>query len=388
MTRKAAAHKYTPNKIHLIRGGSAYFRLLSELIAKAQHSVHIQTYIFTADDTGDLIATHLTEAAARGVKVYLLVDGYATPELPAALASRFKDAGLNFGRFEPLFRSRQFYFGRRLHHKVAVIDGKYALAGGLNIADRYNDHPPLPAWLDFALYLEGATASDLEKLCCRVWNNTDRPKALPGPAYIPDFDPGTRLSNIRLRRNDWVNNKKEIWNSYQSMFRTATSDIVIMCSYFLPGLKYRKSMVAAIERGVKIRVVVAGLSDVPIAKYAERYLYSWLLKNQIELYEYQPSVLHAKMALRDGEWMTIGSFNVNNISAYASIELNIDVWDNIFVAQVQQQAEQIITDQCIRITKENFGKRNGIFRKLLYQAAYGIIKVLLFLGTFYFRQKE
>ena len=127
-------------------------------------------------------------------------------------------------------------------------------------------------------------------------------------------------SEVRIRRNDWVRRKNEITATYVSMLRTANKQITILCSYFLPVKVIRKQMVYAVKRGVSIRVIAAGRSDVMLAKYAERWLYDWLLRNGIELYEYQRNVLHGKIAVSDDEWITIGSYNINNISTYAGIE--------------------------------------------------------------------
>ena len=202
------------------------------------------------------------------------------------------------------------------------IDAKYALAGGINISDRYNDMPGKPAWLDFALFVEGEIAKELCILCWKAWNGFIRDMGItPCEKKQLNFKiPLENRSEVRMRRNDWVRRKNEITATYVSMLRTANKQITILCSYFLPGKVIRKQMVYAVKRGVSIRVIAAGRSDVMLAKYAERWLYDWLLRNGIELYEYQRNVLHGKIAVSDDEWITIGSYNINNISTYAGIE--------------------------------------------------------------------
>src|SRR5690606_19160243 len=130
--------------------------------------------------------------------------------------------------------------------------------------------------------------------------------------------------------------------------------IIIACSYFLPGWKMRKLMAKAVQRGVSVKVIVAGLSDVMVAKHAERYLYRWLLKNGISVYEYQDRILHAKVGVADGKRMTIGSYNINNISAYASIELNLDIRNRPFVSKVETQLNELITEGCHEVTLDNY----------------------------------
>lgn len=384
---------YKQNKTRLIRGGEAYFTLLEEMIANAQVSVHLHCYIFSDDETGARVADRLIAAAQRGVQVYLLVDGYASQSLSAGFAGKLTGAGVHFSRFEPLFRSTKFYFGRRLHHKVVVIDGMQAMVGGINVSNRYNDMPQVPAWLDMALYIEGPTAWELEYYCCEIWNSYKRSKVIPTPvsnnaSAEDDDDSNDTLCAVRVRRNDWVKNRNQVWRSYYGLFNNASESIVIVCSYFLPGWKFRKKMAAAVKRGVNIKVVVTGLSDVITAKYAERYLYNWMLRNNIEIYEYQKTILHAKLATRDGRWMTIGSYNVNNISAYASIELNLDVRNKPFVHAVQQSIESIISNDCIHITPEHMKRSTNLFQRFLQRCAYEFIKVVLFLFTFYFKRER
>jgi cardiolipin synthase A/B len=149
------------NRVKLVRGGREYFDLLLQLIHSAKEFIHLQTYIFSHDETGSLVADALKKAAERNVAVYLLVDGYASQALSKSFIADLKSAGVNFRFFEPLFRSRNFYFGRRMHHKVFVADARHSLVGGINIADRYNDFEGHPAWLDFALYCEGETGKKI-----------------------------------------------------------------------------------------------------------------------------------------------------------------------------------------------------------------------------------
>jgi cardiolipin synthase len=380
----------TQNRVRLIHSGREYFSELNRLIDIAQVSVNIQVYIFNEDKTGTNVANALIRAAERGVKVYLLVDGYASPEMSGELLQKFKASHVYFSRFEPLFKSRKFYFGRRLHHKVAAIDGYYALVGGINIADRYNDVDGMPAWLDYAVSIEGEAAHEISKLCMEVWNGS----AVPSISQIGQIDkakyesilPEERCS-VRVRTNDWVKRKNLVWKSYTELFNQANEQIIIVCSYFLPGWTFRNKMMKAVKRGVSVKVVVAGPSDVPLAKYAERYLYKWMLKNRIEVYEYQKNVLHAKLAICDDRWMTIGSYNVNNISAYASMELNIDIRNKPFVKNTENEILDIIANDCVRIDAKNYKLATNVFKYILQKAAYEFINIVLFLFTFYFKKE-
>src|SRR5262249_11928229 len=133
--------------------------------------IHLQVYILDDDETGQLVTNALIAAARRGVKVYVMVDGYASQGLPHEFVQTIKDSGIHFRFFSPLLKSKYFYFGRRMHHKIVVVDNECALTGGLNISNRYNDMPDQTAWLDFALYVEGTIAKDLCVLCWKSWKS-------------------------------------------------------------------------------------------------------------------------------------------------------------------------------------------------------------------------
>lgn len=390
VNKKPSNQYSTLNKIRLIRGGREYFDLLLELINKATESIHLQTYIYDDDETGKEVAEALKAAVKRNVSVYLLTDGYASQVMSKRFINDLKESGVQFRFFQPLFKSKYFYLGRRLHHKIFVADTKYALVGGINVTNRYNDMPDKPAWLDFALYAEGDIAKDLCVLCWKTWKNFPLNMGIT-PCEEKQLHFNFREEEkypVRMRRNDWVRRKNEISSTYREMFRNAQSHIIIMCSYFLPGNNIRRLLSKASARGVKIKIITAGPSDVMLAKHAERWMYDWLLRNKIDLYEYQPSVLHAKVAICDSEWLTIGSYNINNLSAYASLELNLDVSHTGFAAEAEQKLDDIIQNQCIHITKEKHIATRNIFKQFIRWFSYEFIRLGLYMLTFYYKQRS
>ena len=377
------------NQVKLIRSGKQYFDKLLQLIDEAKSIIHIQSYIFDDDETGQMVANALKNATKRKVDVYLMADGYASQVMSQSFIDDLRVAGIHFRFFEPLFKSKYFYFGRRMHHKIAVFDSRYALIGGVNIANRYNDLPDEPAWLDFALYMEGEIAKEICLLCWKSWKGY--PKKMQQQACEKEAILLTiaaeNQSAVRMRENDWVRKKDEISKTYIQMIDHAQSYVLIFCSYFLPDLYLRKRMSQAVKRGVKIRVITAGRSDVILTKPAERWLYDWLLRNGIELHEYQTNILHSKLAICDDEWMTIGSYNINSISAYASIELNVDVLNPAFVKKVRQELEAIIADECMCVSAEVHAKTNNIFKQFIRWLSYQFIRMVIYLFTFYFKQR-
>jgi len=300
----------------------------------------------------------------------------------------WKAEGIRFRWFWPLFKSRNFYLGRRMHHKVVAIDASCGLAGGVNISNRYNDINGEKAWLDRALFVEGEAALKLHIICRDMWTKAYWKKEggrREKFQWLPGITPSEECM-VRVRRNDWVQGKSQISKSYLEMFRHAQSRITILSSYFLPGGIFRRHMALAARRGVKVRVIVGGISDVKTSRLAEQYMYRWLFRNGIEVYEYQDTILHGKMAVYDGQWMTNGSYNVNKISAYASVELNMDVRNPEFAAKVEKELDGIITEHCVRITEQNF--HHKLYQQFLQWAAFTAIRIVFFLFTFYFKQEK
>lgn len=386
-TKKRSRSYTTKNRVKLIRAGHPYFSLLTELINQAAYSIHLQVYIFDNDETGAAVGEALIEAANRGVNVYIVADGFASKALSSAFIVKLRKAGINFKYFEPLFRSKSFYFGRRLHHKITVVDGKYSLVGGINISNCYNDLPGAPSWLDYALYTEGEAAVQLFKLCNEFWENTSVTlPVIPAETHeliqsISEKD----LCSVKVCHNDWVKLNNQIWKSYFDLFNQASQSIIIICSYFLPGWELLNKLSKAAKRGVKIKVILAGPSDVMLAKYAERYLYKWMLNRGIRIFEYQPAVLHAKMAVADDHWVNIGSYNINDISAIAGIETNLYVRNKPFAQQIRQELDKKIEEDCIEITLKTH--KISWIGMLWQRMAYQIIKLFINLFTFYFKRR-
>src|SRR3984885_618550 len=284
------------NLVRLVHGGSDYFSTIVALIDEARSTIHLQTYIFDGDETGRMVADALLRAAGRQVRVFVLLDGYASQHLSKQIIGEWKAAVIRFRWFWPLLRSRHFYLGRRMHQKVIVVDAAKGMAGGVNISDRYNDIGGQKAWLDRALLVEGEAAMKLHLVCRDMWTkaywNPNNPKR-DQFTWLPVFEPDAECM-VRVRRNDWVQGKNQISRSYLEMFRQAHSHIIVLSAYFLPGSLLRKQMVQAAKRGVNIRIIVGAVSDVRVARLAEQYMYRWLFANNIHVYEYQGTVLHGK----------------------------------------------------------------------------------------------
>jgi cardiolipin synthase len=374
------------NKVVLVRGGKKYFDLLERIINQAHTIIHLQMYIFNEDETGRRIINALLKAAKRGVEIFIVLDGYASRNLSKACIRNLKSAGIHFRWFNPIIKSRYFYFGRRLHHKVVVADAFDSLVGGINITNRYNDFDK-PAWLDWAVHVQGEVSLQLTKICADIWNKSTWSKRLRTRFTLPRKPPvPAETCMVRARVNDWVRGKKQISKSYTEMLKQTQHSVIIMSSYFLPGIFIKKHLNAAARRGIKIKIIAAGASDVQLAKQAERYMYKWLFKNNIEIYEYKKTILHGKLSTCDERWVTAGSYNINNVSAYAGIELNLEVLDVSFAKKTEAALQKIIREDCIQVTQAEYDGKGTFLARAWQRICFDIYRIILYLFTFYFRR--
>lgn len=363
----------TIKSIELVHSGEDYFLRLQRIINEAQFEVHLQTYIFENDSTGTEIAECLKEAVKRNVKVYVLLDGYGSNSLP----EKFKYDLIRHGIHFRFFSANIFFIGRRLHHKVVVADGKMALVGGINIADKYHGTKTEMPWLDYAVQVEGKIAEPLQELCRNIYFRKKR-QARKQIMTAINLNSGT---TVRILQNDWLKRKNEVYNAYLKSIGNAKKEVIIVGSYFLPGIKLTNALKKATQNGVNIKLVLAGISDVPFVRRATCYLYASLLHCNIELYEWNKSILHGKVAVFDDEWSTIGSFNINHLSSYGSIELNVEIFSPIFSTIIRSHLNQVIA-QCQKISLDTHEARNGSVAKIINWLLYHFIRFGLIIVTY------
>jgi cardiolipin synthase len=360
------------------RGGKAFFDELAGLIDSARQEIHFQVYLIDPDETGWFIMDRLMAAAQRGVTVYLVVDDFGAGKLTEATTNKLEASGIIFKRFEPYFMTGKYYVGRRMHQKVVVIDERIAVVGGMNVADRYRGTPDQPAWLDYAVRVEGPVCVQLAKACLRVMERQFLPAA---PRWPNILKRGGRLDPdktwVRIRKNDWLRNRREITSGYNRAVRNARHTITIVGGYFLPGLHFRRLLAAASRRGVAIRIILTRFSDVPVVKYASDFLYGWLLRNKIRIYESKEAMVHGKVAIVDDLWVTVGSYNQNHLSAYLSLELNLDIVNREFAAGFHRHLLEVIDHECAEVTYDSYERRAGWYTKLRRWVSYQLVRLSL-----------
>ena len=363
------------NYVELVHSGEDYFVRLKEILDKAEREIHLQTYIFENDETGNKIAACLKEAAQRKVKVYVLLDAFGSASLPDSFVQDLVEHGISLRFFSPLFSLNNFYVGRRMHHKIVVADGKIALIGGINIADKYRGTAASEPWLDYAVQLNCPTAENLQKLCRDYYfKKGSSRKILPVLHSAGD-------ALIGVLQNDWLQRKTEVCDAYTNAIGNAEKEIVIVGSYFLPGSRLAKALKKACKRGIKTTVILAGISDVPLARRATEHLYSSFLKQHMRIYEWNKSVVHGKAAVVDNKWATVGSFNLNSLSCYGSIEMNVGIHSIEFAKNLRADFEKVIGD-CSEITLGALKQRAGIFNRLADWVSYQVVRTTMFFLTF------
>jgi cardiolipin synthase len=372
------------HSVRLLTSGESYFATCVKTIDAAKHFIHFQTYIVDNDETGRLIVDALIRAAKRGIKVYFLLDAYGGKSFSKDLIAKVEKAGILFRMFSPGLITKGFQLSLRLHHKVLLIDGDIAIIGGMNVANRYHGTSAVKEWLDFAILIKGPESAHVLIILKRLWNKTFISKKersheiVHHPAHYEDD------VKVKVLLNNWYRNKIEILKSYRFAFKHAKYRMIIMASYFLPGRNERKLLRNASRRGVEIKIVLSAVSDAPVFKRATNFLYDFILRNNIQIYEYLPSNLHAKVATVDGKWCTIGSYNMNHLSDYGSVEMNADIMDARFAEHFEKLLLEIIAKDCRQITFEEYIHRRTWIYKFFGWISYQMIRImmrLLFLLT-------
>ena len=373
MSRNKNRHYQQAEDVQLVFSGKDYFQRLERLIEGVRQELHIQTYIFDNDETGERVITLLKKAAARGVKIYVLLDGFGASAFPKKIREELTEAGVKIRFFAPFFSTNTFYLGRRMHHKVVVADTNTALIGGINIADKYRGTDGELPWLDYAVELKGNVCAGLREFCFNIYHKR---------SFRKIAETGTDSAGtvpVRIAINDWVNGKNEISSDYLDAIRNAKKEIIIVGGYFIPGKRLRTALKQAVKRGVNVKIVLAGISDVILVARATRFFYAFMLRNKMELYEWRQSILHGKAAVIDTEWSTIGSFNLNHLSTYASIEMNVEIRSKQFSEAFSGHLYEVIS-RCRKVPEQD-PEKTTVFGKLLNWASFRLIRMMSFVLT-------
>jgi cardiolipin synthase len=365
------------HQVSLLQSGEAFFAAVENIIDEAKDYIHFQVYILDEDETGNRMINSLVRAAGRGVRVYLLLDAYGTKYLSDELVKKIEGSGILFRFFSPTFITKGYHMSLRLHSKVILADGEVTIIGGMNFANRYHGYGTKKEWLDFAVLIRGPECAHMLDIVRRLWNKTFISKEERSTEFVPVPKSYPENIAVRILQNNWYRNKIEILKGYRSIFKKSRERMIIFASYFLPGRNERRLLRLASLRGVDITIVFSAESDAPVFEKATQFLYDFILRNNVKIYEYLPSNLHAKVATVDGVWCTVGSYNINHLSDYGSIEINAAIYDEPFTQDFEEKLLKIIKNDCRQVTPEIFRKRKTWFYSVSGWVSYQMIRILM-----------
>jgi cardiolipin synthase len=345
-------HLSKNNHVQFTVDSPKYYEDYIELIRSAQKIIHLQTYIFWMDEFGSRVHEELIKAARRNVIVYVLVDSVGSRLLEAKAERELVEAGVHFQRFNSFQIKWLYSWGRRLHHKILLVDIETAIVGGINVTytSSKNSHCPQ---LDFAVLLKGPVIPRLAQYCQLIFKIAS-PKKLEFPLIAFRHNNYPDGTGVRILVNDWVYRRWQITKQYTQLAKKAKKEITIINSYFFPRKTFMKQLVAARNRGVRVRLILPKYSDWPSYILASEYLYAYFLKNDVEIYQWNKSILHGKLATIDDNWSTIGSFNLNYTSYQQNLEMNVNVYSESFTTQLKNHIENIISEGCEKLDAKNF----------------------------------
>nr|WP_145546908.1 cardiolipin synthase ClsB [Variovorax boronicumulans] len=380
MTR-AAARLQGGHELLLLEGTREFFPALIEAMDAAQTLVHFETYIFDFTGSGTGLAEALLRAARRGVQTCVAVDGLGTGAVPSEWQQRFTEAGVQWRVYSPvnalalLLPTRW----RRLHRKLCVVDGRVAFCGGINVLDDFHD----PSWgrleaprLDFAVRVTGPLVADAQHTVALLWRRLqavhDLRRREPLQA-VHDLlrdagqrragaPPGPSGARAALLLRDNLRHRKRIERAYLKAIGAAHHEVVIANAYFIPGRRLRHALVRAAQRGVRVQLLLQGRYEYFMQYHASRPVYGLLMAAGVEIHEYAPSFLHAKVAVIDGQWATVGSSNLDPLSLLLAREANVVVEDKAFAQQLRERLLRAMREEGRRMEATHHGRRPWLQR--------------------------
>lgn len=369
------AHFVRGNRLTLLPGGEDFFPALRQAIDAAEHEIHLETYIFAEDETGSLIAEALRRAASRGVRVRLLIDGFGSRNFAERRLTELRDAGIQAMVYRPdisplALRKRRL---RRLHRKIAVIDRRVAFVGGINIADDPPRH-------DYAVRIEGPLLLAVDRAASRMWeiitwaNFRRRYRLSRDSQRCPLVAEPIGAATAALVLRDNVRRRRDIEDCYLEAIAAARDEILIANAYFLPGRRFRRALIDAAARGVSVTLLLQGRPEYWLQHWATQALYGFFLARGIRIFEYRKSFLHAKVAIVDEAWATVGSSNIDPISLLMAKEANLVSVDRHFADALRARLNAAITSDSIEVRQSNWSLFSPL-QRLLHWASYQLIRM-------------
>lgn len=348
------------NQITLLQNGEEYFPELEAAIEQAQTEIYLETYIFEYDAVGIRISEALKRAVQRRVSVHLLLDGFGCQNLPRDEIQNMLAAGIYVLIFRPefIFSMPHRHRLRRMHRKLVSIDAQIAFVGGINIIDDQHNPEKLTPRFDFAVRIKGPILTQIYRSMRHLWAQVawiHLKKHWIHPIVIkPTHKPcGKQRAAFLVRDN--FRHRHDIERAYLQAISQAHTEIIIANAYFLPGRRFITALKDAVQRGVNVELLLQGRIEYRLQYHATRAMYENLLQGGIKIYEYRRSYMHAKVAVIDQHWATVGSSNIDPFSLLLAREANIIVEDQALANELKASLKTAIVQESLPVASANKG---------------------------------
>jgi cardiolipin synthase len=354
------------NKVTLLIDGPATYEAMLKAIQNAKDHINFETYIFDDDEVGRQFADLLLKKQAEGVQVNLIYDSVGCLNTPSIFFQQLQDAGvqtLEFNPVNPLKVRRKWLLTHRDHRKILIVDGSVAFTGGVNISrvysssslsDEHHERNVQEAWRDTQIQIEGPVVAELQKLFLDTWAGEEGPEFVKREYFPVLKREGKDL--VQVIGSTPGQENRITYIMYISAFIYAQDFIHLTNSYFVPDRQTIKALRNAAKRGVDVKIILPGISDQATVLYAGRSHYTHLLKSGVKLYEHRDAMLHAKTAVIDGVWSTVGSTNMDLWSFLRNDEVNAIILSRDFAAEMEGMFEKDI-EKSNQILLERWKKR-------------------------------
>ncbi|MGV7210207.1 cardiolipin synthase [Oxalobacteraceae bacterium A2-2] len=345
------------NKCSLLFDGPQTMSEMYKAIAAAKNNINLETYIFDQDEMGLKFADMLTEKQRQGVTVNVMYDSVGTIGVPQAFFDRMRAAGIKLVAFNPVNPAKakgdNWKLNNRDHRKLLIVDGRVAFTGGINISADYSKGslfrsrgaPPKDksevGWRDTHVKIEGPAVQAFQWLWVRNWSSQDSEDLRPADYFPTPIIAGDKV--VRVLGSE-PGGKFEIYKAYSLAIQEAKKSIHLTSAYFVPDRQTVEALMAAARRGVDVKIVLPGVSDSNVVMYAGQAYYDDLLGAGVKIYQLKLAVLHAKTAVIDGTWSTVGSTNIDTRSFLHNSELNVVVMGPEFGAEMEKAFREDLRD--------------------------------------------
>ncbi|MBY0555387.1 hypothetical protein K2P97_12715 [bacterium] len=365
----------TQQEVIFFTEGDEYYRKFLQMIASAKVSIYLQTYIFEMDKFGEQVYNALL-TVPRSVQVYVLIDGFGSNNFADVYEKKLLEAGIKFKIFNKIKLNNFGKWTRRIHHKVLLIDGSEAMVGGINVISDYLSGKARTPNLDFAIYIKGSAVTVLLDYCQMIFGIANIKKRFfkLGIKFQNRVSTFSQLNSVAVSINDWMKRRGQITQRYKHLIESAQHEIILVHSYFFPSIRFMSHLIRARRRGVSVKMILPMYSDWPSFIVGSQFLYTRLLRNNIEIYHWNKSILHGKLILTDKTFLSVGSFNLNLTSYQQNTEINIDVHSQEFAQQVHTQLLDYIKTGCTKIQMKKFLQDSTFFNNLMMLTMYLVIK--------------